>query len=428
MTAGRPSARAVPGGSAALAERVGVVVAFAAVHALLWWLNLTLPNLPLGDVDIAYRQWLATGASTGVWIGIDLPWVYPVVALVPMLVAPVFGLGSLVIGWLVLVTVLDAVAFAFLWRCRFLGVRVGWWWALLLLALGPIALGRIDTPATAIALVGVVWVLRRPGVAAALLTLAAWIKVWPAALVGVLLLLRRGHRRAVLVGAATVTVVVVAIDAVLGGLPEVLSFITQQTGRGLQIESPLATPFLWLAKAHVAGAEVYYDRTILTFQVAGTGTATAGVVSSPLMAVVVALAVLLALVAVRGGARQVEVMPLLALVLVAALLATNKVGSPQYVGWFAVPIVWGLVAGEASARRFLVPAAGVLVLAVATQLVYPAFYNEVLGLQTGILVVLTVRNVLEVAMLAWGVAALVRIGRQARSVSASASSLEARPT
>ena len=101
---------------------------------------------------------------------------------------------------------------------------------------------------------------------------------------------------------------------------------------------------------------------------------------------------------------------MLALLLVAALVATNKVGSPQYIGWFAVPIVWGLVAGRGSARRFLPVAVAALPMALLTQLVYPGYYDQVLTVQPWILVVLTVRNALEVALLVWAVVAVVRLG------------------
>ncbi len=60
-----------------------------------------------------------------------------------------------------------------------------WWWLGFLLALGPIGLGRIDTVATVLALIGVAFVATRPAVASALFTAGAWTKVWPAALVGV---------------------------------------------------------------------------------------------------------------------------------------------------------------------------------------------------------------------------------------------------
>lgn len=383
--------------------------AFAAVHALLWWLTSVSANLPLGDVTITYRRWIETGHASHFWVGIDADWVYPILAIVPMAAAALGGTASIGTGWLVLMVVLDAVACAFLWRFRAGTVRVVWWWLAFLLALGPISLGRIDTVATAVALVGVAFVASRPAVASALFTAAAWVKVWPAALVGVLLLLRRQRRGGVLAGALTVTALVVLVDVLFGGAAHLLSFIGQQTGRALQIESPLATPFMWAAAAHVPGAAVFYDQQILTFEVSGPGTHLAALVSTPLMAVVVVGGVGLALLAVRRGARRAEVAPVLATLLVAALVATNKVGSPQYVGWFAVPVVWGLVAGRGSARRFLPVAVAALPMAFLTQLIYPGFYDQVLSVQPWILVVLTVRNLLEVAVLVWAVVLLVRM-------------------
>ncbi|WP_185022924.1 glycosyltransferase 87 family protein [Curtobacterium sp. PhB115] len=405
-------------------ELAGFVLAFLVVHALLWWLTAISANLPLGDVTITYSRWIETGHTADFWVGIDGPWVYPILAIVPMAAAALGGVTSIGTGWLVLMVLLDAVACAFLWRFRVRGVlgapvaggrgiRVVWWWLAFLLALGPIALGRIDTVATVFALVGVAFVATRPAVASALFTAGAWTKVWPAALVGVLLLLRKGHRRGVLAGALVLSALIVLVDVLWGGAPYLLSFVGEQTGRGLQIESPLATPFMWAAAFGAPGAAVFYDQVILTFEVSGAGTHAAAVLSTPLMAVVVVAGVVLALWAAHRGARRAELAPVLALLLVAALIATNKVGSPQYIGWFAVPIVWGLVAGTPSARRFLPIAVAALPTAVLTQLIYPAYYDQVLTLQPWMLVVLTLRNVLEVAILAWTVVTLVRMGRHA---------------
>ncbi|MFB9648151.1 glycosyltransferase 87 family protein [Curtobacterium pusillum] len=395
-------------------EVIGFVVAFAVVHAVLWYLTSISANLPLGDVTITYRRWIETGHTSGFWVGIDEDWVYPILAIVPMAAAALGGVGSIGTGWLVLMVVLDAVACAFLWRFRAFGVRVVWWWLAFLLALGPIGLGRIDTVATVLALVGVAFVATRPAIASALFTAGAWTKVWPAALVGVLLLLRRGHRRGVLGSALVLTALIVLVDVLYGGAAHLLSFVGQQTGRALQIEAPLATPFMWAAAFGVPGAAVYYDREILTFEVSGAGTHAAAAVSTPLMAVVVVVGVLLAMWAVRRGAHRTEAAPLLALLFVAALVAANKVGSPQYIGWFAVPIVWGLVAGRPSARRFLPVAVAALPMALLTQVVYPGFYDQVLTVQPWVLVVLTLRNALEVGVLVWSVVALVRLGVAAR--------------
>ncbi|PCN46901.1 hypothetical protein Csp2054_15020 [Curtobacterium sp. 'Ferrero'] len=406
-------------------EPVLFVTAFVGVHALLWWLAVTVPNQPIGDVTITYRRWIETGQQAHFWVGIDEDWVYPILAIVPMAVAALGGVSSIATGWLLLMVVLDAAACALLWRHHTavgpVRLRAVWWWLLFLLALGPIALGRIDTVATALALAGVAFVASRPAVASVLLTAAAWTKVWPAALVGVLVLLRRGHRGAVLGGALVTTALIVLVDVLYGGAAHLFSFVGEQGTRALQIEAPLATPFLWAAAAHVPGAAVYYDHEILTFEVSGAGTHAAAAVSTPLMALAVVAAVLLALLAVRRGAARAEAAPLLALVLVAALIATNKVGSPQYVGWFAVPIVWGLVAGPGSARRFLPVAVVALPMAFLTQLVYPGYYDQVLTVQPWILVVLTVRNVLEVALLVWGFVALVRLGRAGQASRSGAS-------
>lgn len=398
-------------------EVVGFAVAFVAVHALLWWLTSISANLPLGDVTITYRRWIETGHASGFWVGIDEDWVYPILAIVPMAAAALGGVGSIGTGWLVLMIVLDAVACGFLWRFRGLGVRVVWWWLAFLLALGPIGLGRIDTVATVLALIGVAFVATRPAVASALFTAGAWTKVWPAALVGVLLLLRRGHRRGVVAGALVLTALIVLVDVLYGGAAHLLSFVGQQTGRALQIEAPLATPFMWAAAFGAPGAAVYYNQEILTFEVSGAGTHAAAAVSTPLMAVVVVAGVVLALWAVRRGAHRAEAAPLLALLFVAALVATNKVGSPQYIGWFAVPIVWGLVAGRPSARRLLPVAVAAIPMALLTQVIYPGFYDQVLTVQPWILVVLTLRNALEVAVLVWSVVAIVRLGVRARGTS-----------
>ena len=410
------SADAAPRTIARRVEGAALVVAFLAVHVVLGYLAVTIANQPLGDVTITYRNWVTQGVVSGRWVGLDSDSVYPIVALVPMILAASGGVASIGTGWLVLMTLLDLGVLAMLWRRRVAGVRVAWWWTVFLLALGPIAVGRIDTVATALALVAVVVVAARPGLAAALFTLAAWVKVWPAALAGVLIGLRRGRRREATVGAIVVSGVVVAIDLVLGGGAHLLSFVGEQAGRGLQIESPLATPFLWRAQAGVPDTSVYYDQQILTFQVSGSGTAAAAALSTPLMVLVTLTVVLLAVRAVLGHARRAEVAPVLAMALTAALIVTNKVGSPQYVGWFAVPVVWGLIAGAPSARRFLLPATTALVAAIATQMVYPAYYDRILALDPPMLVVLSVRNALEIGLLVWAMVTLARLSRRGHGV------------
>lgn len=395
-------------------ERFLAVAAFVFVHLALVAFAATAPNLPVGDVSILYRSWMEAGRSSGTWIGISEPSVYPVLAAVPMLIASVIGMQHFTLGWLGLMTVIDGVAMLLLWRSRALRVRVVWWWLGFLLLLGPIGIGRIDTVATAIAMVGVVYATARPAVASALFTVGAWVKVWPAALVAALLV-RARHRVGVIAAAVVVTVVVVIIDLVLGGGAYLLSFVGKQAGRGLQIESTLATPFMWASALHVPTEHVFYDRVILAYEVAGHGTGIAAKVSTPLMIILVVLVVVLTLLALRRRVSTERIAPVTAMALVMALIVANKVGSPQYVGWIAVPVVWGLISGRESALRFRLPAILALGTALLTQAIYPWCYGLVLQTEPAMLVVLTVRNLLEAVLL---VGALIELWRMAAHRSA----------
>lgn len=371
-------------------------VAFTLVHALLIALCLFGPGKPLGDVDWVYFNWVTTAVGGGPVPGIDIPFVYPVVAFVPMLLAFVVSPGAYALGWLGLVTLFDAVAFAVLlgrWH-QPRRLAAAWWWVAFLLLEGPTALGRIDAVAVALVIVGLLVVSRHPGWGSALLTLGAWVKVWPAALVAALVVAGRQRMRVVAAAAGTSALVVVVALA-LGSGWTVLSFVTQQTGRGIQIEAPVALPWLWHA-ALGGGSVIYYDHDILTFQVSGPGTALASALTTPLLALVAAGILVLGWWAQRRGAAFEALFPPLVLALTVSLIAFNKVGSPQFITWLAAPGVLGIVL---LGRRWLLPAVLALVLAALTQLVYPYLYDWLLVANPAMVFVLTVRNALEFVVL-----------------------------
>ena len=193
----------------------------------------------------------------------------------------------------------------------------------------------------------------------------------------------------------------------LGAGPKVRSFITQQTGRGLQIESPISTIWMWMASAGFAYVD--YDRDILTYQVYGPGAEVAAALMTPLLAIVVLGIAILGIVATRRGVSTPDLFPPLALALTVALIAFNKVGSPQFVGWLAVPILAGLVTSFAGhGARFRTPATIGVIIAALTQVIYPYLYNYLLWVNPLMLVVLTVRNALYFALLAWAISAILR--------------------
>jgi hypothetical protein len=389
-------------------------VAFLLAHLLTAWAGWVYPSQPMGDVVLVYEPWASSALDGGPIVGVTETWVYPQLALVPMLVAkmlaaplvPLLGVsGAYLIGWAALVVILDAVAFGVLvGRSPSRPRRVAaWFWCAALLLLGPIALYRIDAITVPIAVIGGLWLVSRPVVGAALLTVGAWIKIWPGALVLAAVIALRARMR-VLFAALAVTAGVVAALLVLGADSEILGFLTEQTGRGLQIEAVAATPFLWLAVT--GAARIEYSFEILTFQITAPGVDAVAAVLTPLMAVcVLAVAAVGALKAIRG-ARFTRLFPPLALALVTLLIVTNKVGSPQFQTWLIAPMILWLVLDRVRAR---VPAVVVLALCLLTCLVYPIGYDALLRADTLSVAVLTVRNVLLIVLLVLGIRALLRV-------------------
>ncbi|MBI5161570.1 MAG: DUF2029 domain-containing protein [Micrococcales bacterium] len=398
--------------------RIVLWVAFALVHLWLVVVNLGGPGYPLGDVQWVYPRWVEAGLSQGSWVGIDVPWVYPLLALVPIVAASLAGAAAYPVLWLTLVTALDAVAFGMLLDsdepARPRTTAAGGWLVFLVL-LGPIALGRIDAVAVAVAVIALVLLGARPALAGVLLAAAAWVKVWPAALVAAALV-ALPRRRAILAGAAGLTVGVLAVALLLGAGGNVLSFVTEQTGRGLQAEAPAATPLL-IGGALGGAWRPYYDTDILTWQVSGPGVEQVAAASTLLLVLVVLGILLVGGRAARRGVDPTRLLPTLALALVMALIVCNKVGSPQFVAWIAAPVLCGvLLLGPRLRDGFGVPALAALAIAALTQAIYPFFYGELLALQPAMLGVLAARNLLGVAVLVWAVRRLVQLARHAAPV------------
>lgn len=410
------------------AHPLALVGAFIAVHAWLIGANLNLPGLPLGDVQLVYPYWAAIGIAGEGWVGIDTEWVYPYPALLPMLAVYPFGTGLAgSLAWLLLMTALNAIALAALAGVKrdVRRVAAAWWWLTFLALLGPIALGRIDAVTAALAVTAVSVLAEHPRWAGALMAAGAWVKVWPGALLLAALVAARRFLD-VARGFLGVSAVVLLVGVLLGGGAALISPLTQQTGRGLQVESPLALPWMWLAGLTggaasapvVSGpgldapaAVIAYDREILTWQVTGPGSELMATLATPLLAVVVLAVLALGLVARRRGVAEQVTLPALTLALVAALVTVNKVGSPQFATWLAAPIVLGILLRADGGVRFRVPATLALAAAALTQVIYPVEYGAVVNAEAWMLVVLTARNLAYAALLVWAVAALVRVAR-----------------
>jgi hypothetical protein len=415
MTAA-PSPRWRAPGVAIAESRIALWLSFVLTHLWLGYLNLNAPGFPLGDVVLQYQLWAKEADFSTYYVGIDNAWVYPIVALVPMVLVGAIGYQNYPAAWLSLIFILDCVAFLAMvgWRRggAYRSTTIGWWWIAFLLLLGPIAMGRIDSVTIPIAIVAVLFLASRPRLAAVLLTIATWIKVWPAAIIAAVLITSRNRVR-VFVTAAVTSILVIAAALALGSGANVFSFITQQTGRGLQVEAPVSTIWMWMSFAHAPGAFVFYDQGILTYEVTGPGSVVAAGVMTPLLALAIIGIAVLGIVATRRGAPVTEMLAPLSLALIAGFIAFDKVGSPQYMTWLAVPVILGLATNAMGhGRSFRVPAALVLAVAALTQVIYPYLYTSLLELDPLLLLVLTFRNVLIFVVLAWSVRLLWELSRR----------------
>nr|WP_244962888.1 glycosyltransferase 87 family protein [Cryobacterium roopkundense] len=388
-----------------------LVLGFTAVHVafLAALLPAMLTGKVLGDLPL-YRTWAELGFSTGIWQGIDVQWVYPIGALWPIALAGIGGPYLYQFLWFLMTVALNAAAVCALtdFGRRISGYRAAWWWLGLSFVLSPVGLLRLEGLTAPTVIVGLVLLARHPIAATVLLTVATWIKVWPAAVMLAVVAASR-HRATVVVTGASVTAGIVASVWMLGGLRYLTGFVTMQSDRALQLEAPVTTPWVWLAALGHPGSHIYENYAIATREVTGPGADAAASVMTPLMFAAIAAIFLLMLLAHHRRADPAQLLLIGALALVSAFVVFNKVGSPQYMLWIAPIVAVGVARGW---RAWRTPGYVVMGIAVLTTLIFPVLYLPLIDGDPFALVLLTLRNTLLVALLAWSVTTLVRLARR----------------
>lgn len=306
--------------------------------------------------------------------------------------------------------------------------RAALFWTAFTAAAGPIAYSRLDlipgllVAATAAAL------FTHPKLASALLGFAAMSKLWPAALAAGLV--DRWNRSATWARLATfggTLVVVGAITALTSGWDRLVSPLTYQDVRGLQIESILATPLI--VAATLFPGQWHIDKApSKSFEIFGPGVDQLVTASSVLMACTMLFGLAWALWHFLGDAWSPRSTALFFLTMVLLLIVSNKVFSPQYVVWFG-PLLAVLVAkqpeepgasaqagpsSEADALRKL-SWLSVLVAALTTA-VFPFTYNLLFeGPHWFAALVLTARNILMVYITYLALKATIHAGLKSQA-------------
>jgi hypothetical protein len=243
---------------------------------------------------------------------------------------------------------------------------------------------------------------RRSAWSGSLTAIGAGLKLWPALMLPTLLL-RKIDRRRALLGFTITGVVIIGTATLIGGFGRLVSPLTWQKDRGLQIESVSATPLViarLFHRHHVWSSRVSQYKA---FEIFGWGVSAMLIFST--VATVAGLVLLgwLWLRARRLPAATLDVLGWLILATSVVVTITNKTLSPQYILWLGGPLaaLWIRTPGDPAVRR-----AGILLLVISalTQGVYPLTYPALISAR-GLMPILSTtllatRNVLLV-VLAW---------------------------
>lgn len=396
--------------------RRGLLWGFAAVHIayLVGLLHVILFGGTQGDLPL-YRLW-AMQALHGQWPVIDDPWVYPAGALVPIVAPIVAGAYNYQLVWLVMVAGANFLAILALTGGlrRVAAYPAAWYWLLIQILLAPVSMLRLEAFSAPLAIAALVYVARRPVIAGALIAAGAWIKVWPVALAAAAVTVS-SRRRGIIMGGVGVSAVVAAIVVAFGGASNLVSFITIQGDRSVQLEAPVATPWVWATVLGLPGSQIRNNIELATREVTGPGEQLAGQLVGIAMPIAFALIVLLLWRARRTAAAGGRLTPGFeqrlivrgSFALAGALIVFNKVGSPQYMLWLAPIVAVGLAVEPDAWRSIAWWMAGI---SVATTIVFPILYMPLVDADPVAASVLLLRNVMLVGVFAVSVVGLWRMG------------------
>lgn len=355
---------------------------------------------------------------------------YPDVGAWPTLVVSWFSgqdLSSYINDYIVMCLLVDGAFLALLLRRHAHNRRAilaAWFWIIFGTAAGPVLLMRLDLfPALAVAGAGAFFI-SRPNVAAGLLALATTMKLWPGVLAVALVdRVTRAHTWVRLMVFVATGAALSAVTVLTQGVDRLLSPLNYQGERGLQIESLPASIAIVQAHLNPRQYSIFYASS-KSFEITGPGVDTAIAISTVSMAVLLFFAVSFALYRFCAGGWTTHSAQALCVLLVLALIATNKVFSPQYIVWIG-PLLAVLV--RQSSRRGVAWLKGFLALCaiIAAGLgtyIFPFNYASItdpgFGLNAAV-ICLVVRNSLILVMtlgaLAWFIAEL-RLGARPRIV------------
>lgn len=266
-------------------------------------------------------------------------------------------------------------------------------------ALGPITFYRFDLlPGALLALACVLLARGRSGWSVAV-ALGTGVKLWPV-IAWPLVLGRRSTRRREVVGFTATGLALVVVSVAVAGWDRLLSPLGWQSGRGLQVESVLAS---WILLARTVSPSTWTAQLsdANSWDFSGPGVTATLALGSLAQVGLVAWVVTATWRMWRTRRADPAPVSLCAASLVGVLLATDKVFSPQYVMWWVPVSAVAIALGGRRLPQWWAPA--LVVTAFLTQLSYPTTYGWLYSGSTGWTfllgtVVMISRNVLVVVL------------------------------
>ncbi len=322
-----------------------------------------------------------------------------------------------VIVFAIIMVALDACFSLSLWRqggsLRAQAVTI---WSVFVGCIGPTIYLRFDIVTSVIAgwsLLSLSLLHRRE--AGGLAGLGAAIKLWPALLWPALCVGTRKDRHLVTIGFWSSGIFLAIASWIWAGWDRLISPLTWQSGRGLQIESVWASVPVALRAFHIGDFAVTVSR-FQAFEIYGTSVDLWITLSG--IATVIGLAILVIFYIswlIRGHTRLIEAAAFTLLVIL-MMITTNKTFSPQYMIWLGGPLCAALaILGNedrtrytflGDRRRLLTLTAGILLATVLTGIVFPIGYEALVRdfsrsawFRFPISCILVVRNGLIVALM-----------------------------
>jgi Glycosyltransferase family 87 len=387
------------------ARRAGPAVALAAVYGLAVGVGPTA-NVEVNDLFL-YRSMTALVAD-GLVPYRDWEFEYPPLAIVPIALGGVLGLGERVYAVTFAVLMLGCLLALQALAGRLAGPRAAWACVPAPLLLGAMIRTHYDLlPAAMVAGALVLVARERTTWAFAVLGAGTATKLFPALLVPLLCgwLLGNRRRERILPGLAAFAAVVVVASAPFLS-PGFADQATFHLERPVQIESTPAVVLSLLGDSHVTGTPARPDR----FKSNGLAGGPAGLVAALCALMFAAAYAGVVVLARRGG--DVRRLTLLGLAAVVAFVVFGKVLSPQFMIWLlpfaAAAWAWGdrAIAGLCAAAALL------------TQLEFPSRYFDLVAQEPAVVALVGARNAVLLVLLCVTVATVAGPARSRRRASA----------